>query len=56
MDLKILKKVRDSVTSLKWIEITPFFFPVRGLFISIHDRGHIASVLNAWPEDVIKVS
>ncbi|XP_030884545.1 NADP-dependent malic enzyme isoform X2 [Leptonychotes weddellii] len=26
----------------------------RGLFISIHDRGHIASVLNAWPEDVIK--
>ncbi|XP_065767607.1 NADP-dependent malic enzyme isoform X2 [Muntiacus reevesi] len=26
----------------------------RGLFISIHDRGHISSVLNAWPEDVIK--
>ena len=26
----------------------------RGLFISIHDRGHVASVLNAWPEDVIK--
>ncbi|GAB5571694.1 NADP-dependent malic enzyme [Prionailurus iriomotensis] len=26
----------------------------RGLFISIHDQGHIASVLNAWPEDVIK--
>ncbi|XP_077018463.1 NADP-dependent malic enzyme isoform X2 [Tamandua tetradactyla] len=26
----------------------------RGLFISIHDRGHIASVLNAWPEDVIR--
>ncbi|XP_055965998.1 NADP-dependent malic enzyme [Sorex fumeus] len=26
----------------------------RGLFISIHDQGHIASVLNAWPEDHIK--
>ncbi|ERE75374.1 NADP-dependent malic enzyme [Cricetulus griseus] len=26
----------------------------RGLFISIHDKGHIASVLNAWPEDVVK--
>ncbi|XP_075410940.1 NADP-dependent malic enzyme isoform X1 [Tenrec ecaudatus] len=26
----------------------------RGLFISIHDKGHISSILNAWPEDVIK--
>ncbi|OBS77953.1 hypothetical protein A6R68_19659, partial [Neotoma lepida] len=26
----------------------------QGLFISIHDKGHIASVLNAWPEDVVK--
>ncbi|KAM4561582.1 NADP-dependent malic enzyme, mitochondrial isoform 2-T3 [Fundulus diaphanus] len=26
----------------------------RGLFITIHDRGHIATVLNSWPEDDIK--
>ncbi|XP_041535583.1 NADP-dependent malic enzyme [Microtus oregoni] len=26
----------------------------RGLFISIHDKGHIASVLSAWPEEVVK--
>lgn len=27
----------------------------RGLFITIHDRGHIATVLNSWPEENIKV-
>uniref|UniRef100_F6QV43 Malic enzyme n=1 Tax=Monodelphis domestica TaxID=13616 RepID=F6QV43_MONDO len=26
----------------------------RGLFISIHDRGHIATLLKSWPEDVVK--
>ncbi|KAM5180387.1 NADP-dependent malic enzyme, mitochondrial [Mantella aurantiaca] len=26
----------------------------RGLFITIHDRGHIASMLNSWPRDDIK--
>lgn len=26
----------------------------RGLFITIHDRGHIATMLNSWPEDNIK--
>uniref|UniRef100_A0A8C5AJ71 Malic enzyme n=1 Tax=Gadus morhua TaxID=8049 RepID=A0A8C5AJ71_GADMO len=26
----------------------------RGLFITIHDKGHIASVLNSWPEENIK--
>ncbi|KAM9320564.1 NADP-dependent malic enzyme, mitochondrial [Gastrophryne carolinensis] len=26
----------------------------RGLFITIHDRGHIATMLNSWPEDDIK--
>lgn len=27
----------------------------RGLFITIHDRGHIASLLQNWPEKDIKV-
>uniref|UniRef100_A0AAQ4R0P9 Malic enzyme 3, NADP(+)-dependent, mitochondrial n=1 Tax=Gasterosteus aculeatus aculeatus TaxID=481459 RepID=A0AAQ4R0P9_GASAC len=27
----------------------------RGLFITIHDRGHIATMLNSWPEADIKV-
>ncbi|XP_069509063.1 NADP-dependent malic enzyme-like [Ambystoma mexicanum] len=26
----------------------------RGLFITIHDKGHIATMLNSWPEDDIK--
>lgn len=26
-----------------------------GLFITIHDRGHIATLLNSWPVDNIKV-
>ncbi|XP_031820440.1 LOW QUALITY PROTEIN: NADP-dependent malic enzyme [Sarcophilus harrisii] len=26
----------------------------RGLFISIHDRGHIATLLKSWPEDTVK--
>ncbi|XP_041268338.1 NADP-dependent malic enzyme [Onychostruthus taczanowskii] len=26
----------------------------RGLFIAIHDRGHIATMLKSWPESVIK--
>lgn len=33
-----------------------YFFICRGLFISIHDRGHIATMLKSWPESVIKVS
>ncbi|KAG9470355.1 hypothetical protein GDO78_018031 [Eleutherodactylus coqui] len=27
----------------------------RGLFITIHDKGHIANMLNSWPEEDIKV-
>lgn len=26
----------------------------RGLFITIHDKGHIATMLNSWPEEDIK--
>ncbi|XP_029770966.1 NADP-dependent malic enzyme, mitochondrial isoform X1 [Suricata suricatta] len=26
----------------------------RGLFITIHDKGHLATMLNSWPEDNIK--
>ncbi|XP_030414773.1 NADP-dependent malic enzyme, mitochondrial isoform X1 [Gopherus evgoodei] len=26
----------------------------RGLFITIHDKGHIATLLNSWPEEDIK--
>ncbi|CAM9910300.1 unnamed protein product [Bubo scandiacus] len=26
----------------------------RGLFITIHDRGHIAKMLESWPENIIK--
>uniref|UniRef100_A0A8C4XIN0 Malic enzyme n=1 Tax=Falco tinnunculus TaxID=100819 RepID=A0A8C4XIN0_FALTI len=26
----------------------------RGLFITIHDRGHIATLLKSWPENIIK--
>lgn len=33
-----------------------YCFICRGLFITIHDRGHIATMLRSWPESVIKVS
>lgn len=33
-----------------------YFFICRGLFITIHDRGHIATMLKSWPENIIKVS
>lgn len=32
-----------------------YYFLCRGLFITIHDRGHIATMLKSWPESVIKV-
>lgn len=30
-------------------------FSPSGLFITIHDKGHLATMLNSWPEDDIKV-
>ncbi|XP_032415076.1 NADP-dependent malic enzyme isoform X2 [Xiphophorus hellerii] len=35
-------------------ELLPAFIPLRGLFITVHDRGHIASILQNWPEKDIK--
>lgn len=32
-----------------------FLFP-RGLFITIHDRSHISTLLQSWPEKDIRVS
>lgn len=28
---------------------------LRGLFITIHDKGHIATILDSWPEENVKV-
>lgn len=46
---------------LYWILLLPvymktIFFICRGLFITIHDRGHIATMLKSWPENIVKVS
>lgn len=62
MDHQAVFKV-DSSDSSEWKPVAP---PVllsynwnllvyRGLFITIHDRGHIATMLNSWPEEDIKV-
>lgn len=32
------------------------FLCCRGMFITIHDRGHIASLLQNWPEKDIRVN
>lgn len=32
-----------------------YFWPFRGLFITVHDKGHIYEVLCNWPEHDIKV-
>ena len=50
--LKVNASRRD-VPSRDCQENTCLFY--RGLFITIHDRGHIATMLNSWPDEDIKV-
>ena len=46
----VFNKLSDPSPKVSW-----FCFH-RGLFITIHDRGHIANVLQSWPEKDIRVS
>lgn len=45
-----------SVSTLTaWFLFVCMFLSPSGLFITIHDKGHLATMLNSWPEDNIKV-
>lgn len=44
-----------SVPSLTGFSVCMCFSFPSGLFITIHDKGHLATMLNSWPEDNIKV-
>ena len=45
------KRPQVSIISLVKIVVTFIFF-VQGLFITIHDKGHVLDVLKNWPEQV----
>lgn len=47
--------VTSFITRLIFLLSFLFFSSLRGLFITIHDKGHIATMLNSWPEENIKV-
>lgn len=42
-------------TLTAWLLFVCMFLSPSGLFITIHDKGHLATMLNSWPEDNIKV-
>ncbi|XP_035315412.1 NADP-dependent malic enzyme, mitochondrial isoform X2 [Cricetulus griseus] len=41
-------------TLIAWFLCVYMFIFPSGLFITIHDKGHLATMLNSWPEDNIK--
>ena len=45
------KRPQVSIISLVKVVVTFVFF-VQGLFITIHDKGHVLDVLKNWPEQV----
>lgn len=48
----------DFAQFLVWLpgfSVCTCFVSFSGLFITIHDKGHLATMLNSWPEDNIKV-
>lgn len=59
LDENISKQISREKKDLSQFNIKSnlkYCFPCRGLFITMHDKGHIYDVLCNWPEHEIKVS
>ncbi|PWA32404.1 hypothetical protein CCH79_00012027 [Gambusia affinis] len=55
--LNVTSHPTPDVTDMPQMSAQPWFLVQRhhrGLFITVHDRGHIASILQNWPEKDIK--